>query len=187
VKTPLFERLLKEVERICGNEASHGVDHAGRTLDFALRIGKVEGGDISVIGAAALLHDIGRENIFSDPGHGARGAKMAEKILRKLDADVDVKKVVDIIARHDEPEDSDGEVRPRELAILRDADRLELLRISPDYLDLTRLVTDEALRLVSYALSVHYPDPGKEQELLSAMERTKAGAEEILEARGRER
>lgn len=186
MKDGLFERLLYEVRRICGDEASHGIDHAGRTLDFALRIAKVEGGDDLVVGAAAILHDIGRENIFNDPGHGARGAEMAEKILRGIGADVDVEKVVDIIGRHDEPDEKEeGEVKPRELAVLRDADRLELLRISPDYLDLTRLVTDEALRLVPYALSIHYPDPGEDEGLLSAIERTKEEAENILVARER--
>ena len=180
----LFERLLKEVKKICGDEPSHGVGHAMRTFDFACRIAKVEGGDIVVIGAAAILHDIGRENIFGDTGHGLRGAKMADEVLRDLKADLDVEKVVEIIGKHDEPGDmANGGEEPLELSILRDADRLELLRISPDYLELERLVTDEALRLVPYVLSLHYPKP-KEKWMLDAIEKTKRGAEEILKMRG---
>jgi len=99
----LFERLFEEVKKICGDEESHGVGHAMRTFDFASQIAKVEGGDTVVIGAAAILHDIGRKNIFGDVGHGLRGAKMADEILRGLKADLDVEKVVEIIGKHDEP------------------------------------------------------------------------------------
>ncbi len=183
----LFERLFVEVKRICGDEASHGVCHAMRTFDFACRIAKVEGGDMVVIGAAAILHDIGRKNIFGDTGHGLRGAKMADGILRGLKADIDVEKVVEIIGKHDEPGEDIQEGQcggePLELSILRDADRLELLRISPDYLELERLVTDEALRLVPYVLSLHYPKP-EDKWMLDAMERTRRGAEAILKMRG---
>jgi hypothetical protein len=175
----LLKRLMDEVKRICGDEVSHGVGHAERTLDIARRIATVEGGDIEVVSVAAILHDIGRQNIFGDPGHGERGAKMAVGILGELKADVDLEKVADIIAKHDEPGD-DGAGESLELTILRDADRLELLRISPDYLDLERLKTDEALRLVPYVLSLHYPDPKDDRELVEAIEATKARAGEIL-------
>lgn len=177
---------MDEVKRICGDEKSHGVGHAERTLDFARKIAEAEGGDVEIVSVAAILHDIGRRNIFGDPGHGERGAKMAAEILVRLDADVDVEMVADVIARHDEPGEGEGE--PLELSILRDADRLELMRISPDYLDLTRLKTDEALRLVPYVLDIHYPNPGGDRELANAIEGTKARAKEILGRRrgGRE-
>ncbi len=184
----LLKRLMDEVRRICGDEQSHGVAHAERTLDFALRIAKAVGGDVEVITVAAILHDIGRENIFGDPGHGVRGAKIAGEILRKLEADIDVdidvERVVDIIARHDEPGDEGQEGgESLELTILRDADRLELLRISPDYLDLERLKTNEALRLVPYVLNIHYPNPGGDRELMEAIGKTKTRAQEILRER----
>ena len=184
MESGLIQRLMDEVRNICGDEPSHGVDHAERTLDFALRIARAEGGDIEVVSVAAILHDIGRENIFGDPGHGVRGAKMAGEILGKLGSDIDVEKVTDIIARHDEPGEEGREGgESLELVIIRDADRLELLRISPDYLDLERLKTNEALRLVPYALSIHYPNPEEDRELMKAIGRTKGRAQEILRER----
>ncbi|MBN1573244.1 MAG: HD domain-containing protein [Deltaproteobacteria bacterium] len=184
MESSLLKRLMDEVRRICGDEKSHGVGHAERTLDIARKIAAAEGGDIEVVSVAAILHDIGRKNIFGDPGHGARGAKMAREIIEGLEADVDVMKVVDIIARHDEPgRDVNGGGESLELTILRDADRLELLRISPGYLDLERLKTDEALKLVPYVLSIHYPNPEGDRELIKAIEKTKTRAEEILRER----
>jgi hypothetical protein len=149
-----LDRLADEVRGIVGDEASHGMRHAVNTMDLAGRIGRVEGGDIFVIQAAALLHDIGRVNIFSDPEHGRRGAVLAREILDRLDVPADRALICLIIARHDDPQDNrDG---PIELIVVKDADRLELLRIAPDYLDLGRLATREALLQVPYALSLYY-------------------------------
>jgi putative nucleotidyltransferase with HDIG domain len=172
--------LIGEVKRILGDEKSHGFAHAERTMDLAERISRVEGGDIDVIRAAALLHDIGRENIFGDPGHGKRGAEMSREILERLKVPWDVEKIVEIVARHDESGGGSGD-EPIELVIVRDADRLELLRVSPEYLDLERLVTSESLRLVPYALGLHESD---NDEWRHEAERTKKRAEEILRARG---
>ncbi len=170
-------QLTDEVRAIVGDEASHGMRHALDTADLALRIGRIEGGDLFVIRAAALLHDIGRLNIFSDPEHGLRGARRAREILDRLDVTADRTLICTIIARHDQPDDDrDG---PVELLVVRDADRLELLRIAPDYLDLGRLVTDEALRQVPYALSLHY---GAKNDRPDVRE-TIARARETLESR----
>ena len=172
--------LIGEVRRILGDEKSHGFAHAKRTMDLAERISREEGGDIDVIRAAALLHDIGRENIFGDPGHGKRGADISREILERLKVPWDIEKIVEIVARHDDSGD-EGEDEPLELVIVRDADRLELVRVSPEYLDLERLVTTQALRLVPYAISLHESsDYGWRLEA----ERTKKRAEEILRARG---
>lgn len=149
-----LDRIRDEVRAIVGDEQSHGTIHAVNTLNLARRIGSVEGGDLFVIQAAALLHDIGRITVFSDPGHGERGAGLAREILDRLDVPTNRSLVSEIIARHDDHDDGPG--LPIELAVVKDADKLELLRISPDYLDLNRLITAEALRQVTYALSLHY-------------------------------
>lgn len=171
--------LTGEVKRILGDEESHGFGHAKRTMDLAERISRVEGGDIDVIRASALLHDIGRENIFADPGHGKRGAEISREILKKLQVPWDIEKIVSIVARHDKSGD-EGANEPIELVIVSDADRLELFRVSPGYLDLERLVTLESLRLVPYALSLHKSD---EDEWRLETEQTKRRAEEILKAK----
>jgi len=173
--------LTGEVKRILGDEKSHGFGHAKRTMDLAWRISMVEGGDIDVIRASALLHDIGRENIFGDPGHGKRGAKVSREILERLQVPWNIEKIVSIVAGHDESGE-EGKNEPIELIIVRDADRLELLRVSPEYLDLERLVTLESLRLVPYALSLHESD---EDGWRLEAERAKRRAEEILRERDR--
>jgi putative nucleotidyltransferase with HDIG domain len=172
-----LDRLAAEVKSIVGDEASHGMRHALNTMDLAERIGRAEGGDLFVIRAAALLHDIGRVNIFSDPEHGRRGAVRAREILRRLDVPADHGLICLIIERHDDPGD-DGE-GPIELAVVRDADRLELLRIAPGYLDLDRLVTREALRQVPYALGLHYGGEMENPDVTAVIRR----AREVLEGR----
>jgi hypothetical protein len=174
----IVARLTDEVAAIVGDEASHGMGHALNTMDLAVRIGRVEGGDLLVIRAAALLHDIGRQNVFSDPDHGRRGARRARVILDRLDVPADRELICEVIARHDDPDDAPN--GPVELAVVKDADRLELLRIAPDYLDLGRLITDEALRQVPYALRLHY-GPGDD---LPGVGETIRRAREILGRRG---
>jgi HD superfamily phosphodiesterase len=173
-----LDLLVNEVQAVVGDEASHGMRHAVNTMDLAKRIWRVEGGDLFVIQAAALLHDIGRVNIFSDPSHGRRGATLAREILDRLDIPTDRALICLIIARHDDRED-DPDV-PIELSVVKDADRLELLRIAPEYLELNRLVTLEALRQVPYALSLHYPDGIKTREVTATIEQ----ARKILKDRG---
>jgi hypothetical protein len=174
----ILSRLTDEVSTIVGDESSHGMNHALNTMDLAGRIGTVEGGDLFVIRAAALLHDIGRLNVFSDPAHGSRGAHRAREILDRLDVRADRTLICAIIARHDEADDDPN--APVELAIVKDADRLELLRIAPDYLDLTRLTTDESLRHVPYALSLHYGPKSDRPDVRETIRR----AREILKGRG---
>jgi hypothetical protein len=177
-----LERIREEVKRIVGDEKSHGLPHALNTMELADRIGRVEGGDLLVIGAAALMHDIGRENIFHDPDHGARGAARAREILDRLDVPTDRELVCEIIARHDDPGHGDDE--SIECTVVRDADRLELLRISPGFLDLSRLVTQEALRQVAHALWLHYGRGGKRRQDVTETIRR---AHEMLDLREKKR
>jgi len=146
--------LEAEVMKILGDEPSHGIEHARRTMELAEAIALQEGGDRPTLKAAALLHDIGRRGIFADPGHGKRGADMALEILARIGAPWDREKIAELILHHDDPGD-DG---PIDLVILKDADRLELFRVFPGYLDLERLATDTALLLVPYALRFHEKD-----------------------------
>jgi len=172
-----LDRLAGEVQKIVGEETSHGMQHALNTMALARRICRVEGGDRFVVSAAALLHDIGRVNIFSDPAHGRWGAVLAREILERMDVPADHALICLIIERHDDPRDErDG---PIELTIVKDADRLELLRIAPDYLDLGRLATREALRQVYYALSLHYEGGMESPDVVATIQR----AREMLESR----
>jgi putative nucleotidyltransferase with HDIG domain len=173
-----LDRLKEEVKNVLGEETSHGFRHAVRTMDLAQRICETEGGDPNIVSAAALLHDIGRENIFSDPDHGRRGAEIAREILSQLGAPWDVEAIISLIRRHDDP--TDGTDGPIELVILKDADKLELLRVSPLYVDLNRLVLNTSLRLVPYALGLHRRDDETWREEAREVQKK---AREIVEER----
>jgi uncharacterized protein len=62
----------------------HGLNHWARVLENGLKLSDAEGGDTNVIRLFAIFHDACRLNQAQDPGHGARGAALAEKILGDL-------------------------------------------------------------------------------------------------------
>lgn len=65
-----------------GAESGHDFDHVLRVLALAERIARVEGGDLEVVRAAALLHDLGRaEERASGRDHAAVAARRAREIL----------------------------------------------------------------------------------------------------------
>ena len=60
---------------------AHGLNHWGRVLENGLKLAETEGGDTTVISLFAIFHDACRYNQSRDFGHGARAAKLAEKLL----------------------------------------------------------------------------------------------------------
>jgi 5'-deoxynucleotidase YfbR-like HD superfamily hydrolase len=182
---PVFEALRDAVRECFVDDDSHGMKHALNTLNYAMaiadRMRENRGVDIDrhALAAAALMHDIGRENIFFDPEHGKRGANRAGDILTELQAPWDREKIMRLITLHD-AEEVDEASEPVELTILRDADKLELLRIGPGYLDLGRLATGEALFLVEEVLARY--DTGTDEYRKKAQE-TARWARELLSER----
>ena len=71
--------------------------HAFRVREFALMIQKRVGGDKDVTEASALLHDVGKAELFA-PGHEEISAKLAEEFLEKIGFDKNrINNVVDCI------------------------------------------------------------------------------------------
>ena len=73
-----------------GARGSHDWDHTQRVLLLALRIGKKEKADLTVVRLAALLHDIGRAEEDRTNGrvcHARRGAGLARGILARHGVD----------------------------------------------------------------------------------------------------
>jgi uncharacterized protein len=65
-----------------GAESSHDFDHVLRVLALAERIARQEGGDLEVVRAAALLHDVARaEEEATGADHALVGAERAREIL----------------------------------------------------------------------------------------------------------
>ena len=63
-------------------DGAHGLSHWGRVLENGFRLLELEGGDPTVVTLFAIFHDACRHNQALDPGHGERGAALAEKLLR---------------------------------------------------------------------------------------------------------
>ena len=103
----------------------HDFDHILRVLTLAERIGVAEGADMDVLRAAALLHDVGRDEAQRlGQDHAVYAAKRAREILSDaVPADVDA--VVEAILAHrfrsgPPPESLEGRV-------LFDADKLDAI------------------------------------------------------------
>lgn len=58
----------------------HGLGHWARVYENGRRLAKITGADPQVVALFALLHDSRRLNEHADPGHGPRGAKLAEQM-----------------------------------------------------------------------------------------------------------
>lgn len=59
----------------------HGVGHWGRVLENGLRLAEATGADVEVIRLFSIFHDACRRNDGIDPGHGKRGAALAQSFL----------------------------------------------------------------------------------------------------------
>jgi len=122
---------IKEIKKFYigyGGLGGHGFDHVERVLKMAKLICGKESGDMEVVEAAALLHDIARalENDKNNLDHGEEGAKMAEKYLNKISfPKLKIKNVVHCIAVHRFSRGKKAETK--EAKIIQDADRLDAL------------------------------------------------------------
>ena len=123
-----LERIEREAERCMqGAKPAHDFDHVKRVLRLAERIGKAEKGDLEILRAAALLHDIGRvEEEKTGKCHAENGASMARKIL--IDCGFQAGKM-EAVLHCIESHRFRGNLRPRSLEakILFDADKLDAI------------------------------------------------------------
>jgi len=77
-----FERLWRIVSRQfpLDEHSDHGPDHWKRVEANGLLLANAPGADIMVVRLFALFHDSRRENEFTDPNHGRRGAIYAGEL-----------------------------------------------------------------------------------------------------------
>lgn len=108
---------------------AHDFSHIERVLKLALKIGENEGGDLRIIGIAALFHDIGRESEEKSGGaicHAAASSEMTAKLLEELKEDpAQIKAICECIATHRFRDDNPP--RSIEAKCLYDADKLDSL------------------------------------------------------------
>ncbi len=81
-----FENLWRVVsgQFPLGEDSDHGPDHWRRVEANGLLLAKATGADITVVRLFALFHDSRRENEFTDPEHGRRGALYAGELRNIL-------------------------------------------------------------------------------------------------------
>ena len=123
--TPLLSQIAVQYQ--LPPDSAHGLSHWGRVLENGLRLAEIEGGDTTVITLFAIFHDACRHNQSLDPGHGDRGANLAEYLLgdnpQVTDDQLDLLKTA--CSQHTDGE-TDGELT---LRICWDSDRLDLARV----------------------------------------------------------
>lgn len=128
-------------------QGTHGLNHWGRVLENGLKLAEIEGGDLTVIRLFAIFHDACRHNQSLDPGHGARGAALAEKLLG--DHPLVTPKQLDLLAFACR-EHTDGKTSAElTVQICWDSDRLDLGRVPiqphPKYLCTTTAKTEQVM------------------------------------------
>jgi uncharacterized protein len=125
----LLDAIYAEVERSFASldDPAHGWEHVNRVYTLALHIAEREQAKRMVVGAAALLHDIGRTASHGSAQHHADlSVTLAREMLaaHRLSTDV-LEEILHAIAAHSY---SRGiEPRTLEARVVRDADRLDAL------------------------------------------------------------
>ncbi|OGQ98854.1 MAG: phosphohydrolase [Deltaproteobacteria bacterium RIFOXYD12_FULL_57_12] len=129
---PLGRELTATLREIAasyrdGEGGCHGPDHTERVHRTALHIGRLMGADLTILSAAALLHDIGRRYEMAEKGricHAEKGAELAAEILVSLDFPT---AMIDAIVHCIETHRYRGQKIPKtlEARILFDADKLD--------------------------------------------------------------
>lgn len=122
-------QLIRQFVRrkLANNRCGHDFDHTLRVYKNALKLAELCGGDIQIISAAAMLHDVGRFEETRTRGavcHAEIGAVIARQYLEKRGFDENfVNAVVHCIERHRFRKGLAPETL--EAKILFDADKLD--------------------------------------------------------------
>ena len=130
MKVPVRLNAYYEMaRRLYQTGPSHDFSHIERVFNLALEIGSREGADLRILGLAALLHDLAREEEAASGGevcHAAASAVQARKILTEQAEDVSlVSQVAECIATHRFRDQN--QPRTLEGQCLYDADKLDSL------------------------------------------------------------
>jgi uncharacterized protein len=109
------------------SQGAHAYDHTKRVYALAMAIGSECGANLRIVGAAALLHDIGRaKERETGVSHAILSGEMSREVLQKTGyTEKEVEQVVEAIRTHRFSED----LTPSSLEgeILSDADKLDAI------------------------------------------------------------
>lgn len=127
-----FASLATRVQAFLEKESSgHDFYHAQRVFQNAMHLQAHEGGDKTVIGAAALVHDIMRpwEKKTGKSHFGKDALATIEQVLRSAHIEKEyVKPILDVVALHD-IYDWTNKMKDKslELQVMQDADNLDAI------------------------------------------------------------
>jgi len=108
-----------------GADAVHDFDHVLRVLALAERLAGMEGADLEIVRAAALLHDVARGSEGHPGGdHALAGADVARQVLAAEPHDK-IEAVANAIAAHRFR--TGPAPQSREAKVLHDADKLDAI------------------------------------------------------------
>ncbi len=126
----IVEKIREEAKKyFLDAKPTHDWSHVERVYNLCMHIGKKENADLEILGIAALLHDIGREQEDKTKGkldHAIIGAEMAREILKKHNFKEDkINKIVHCIETHRFRNNKVPETK--EAKVLFDADKLDAI------------------------------------------------------------
>ena len=117
-------------------------------MENGIRLAEIDGGDITVIRLFAIFHDACRINEALDPGHGARGAALAENLLGDLT--LVTKEQLDLLTIACQEHTGGKTEADLTVQICWDSDRLDLARVPimphPKYLCTEAAKSSEVLQ-----------------------------------------
>lgn len=156
---PLLRQIASQY-RLDPRDA-HGLNHWGRVLENGLRLAEIEGGDTAVIRLFAIFHDACRHNQSRDPGHGDRGAALAEELLGDLS--LVTLQQLDLLKYACKEHTNGTTAGDITIQICWDSDRLDLARVSimphPDHLCTNSAKGEELIHWANHRAISDYSPP----------------------------
>ena len=104
----------------------HGLPHWGRVLETGLRLAGQTGADSRVVALFSVFHGARRQTEAVDPGHGLRGATLAEQLRPDLDLSDEQFALLTFACEHHTDGWTRGDIT---VCTCWDADRLDLWRV----------------------------------------------------------
>lgn len=126
-----LSNLRETIKTFLKNETSgHDYAHAERVYKTACYLHQHEGGDLTIIGAAALVHDLCRpwEKETGKSHFGPEALEIIKQVL--IEAGIDQTKIpaiLDVVAQHDIYDWTVKQSKSIELQIVQDADNLDAI------------------------------------------------------------
>lgn len=123
--------LENKIKEFLANDSSgHDFSHAERVYKTACYLHQEEGGDLTIIGAAALVHDLCRpwEKETSKSHFGPEALEIIKKVLGEAEIEQGkISAILDVVAQHDIYDWTVKQNKSMELQIVQDADNLDAI------------------------------------------------------------